>query len=236
MTISIPFNDVRGHLIIPLPGCDALVDTGSPVSFGRMPVSLAGKTFDLPVSMMGMTAESLGELGGMRIDALVGCDILSSLQAMSIRWNDGLIEFADAFPPGEVNSPLDLLAGTPVFPVSISGLATRAIFDTGAHLSYIDPSVVAGMDPIGQREDFHPLNGRFMARVYQVGTAIDTYPDKIEYGVLSGMAGTMTSMAMGLANASAVIGTPLLRHFNVAVSWRDGSISWSRNDGRKADG
>ncbi len=231
MITSIPFNDVRGHLIIPFPGCDALVDTGSPVSFGRGPIELAGKRFDLPESMMGMTTEAMGELADMRIDALVGCDILTSLHAMRIRWNDGILEFADGFPPGEVDDRLDTLAGTPVFPVTINGKAGKAIFDTGAHLSYIDPALVAEITPTGEKEDFHPLNGRFLAPVYNVSTAIDAQANGIEYGVLPGMVGVMASMAMGMAGASAVIGTSILRHFDVAVSWREGIISWRRSGG-----
>ncbi|NTU52292.1 MAG: hypothetical protein HGA97_01035 [Chlorobiaceae bacterium] len=201
MPTIIPFNNVRGHLIIPLPGCDALVDTGSPVSFGRWPIELAGKRFNLPESMMGLTTEVMAELADMRIDAVVGCDILTNLHGLRIRWNDGLLEFADGFPPGEVNDPLAILAGTPVFPVTINGTATKAIFDTGAHLSYIDPALVAKMVPTGEKDDFHPLNGRFKAPVYNVSTSIDALANEIEYGVLPGKVGMMTSMAMGMAGA-----------------------------------
>jgi hypothetical protein len=235
MPIPIPFSKTRGHLIIPLPGCDALIDTGSPVSFGRGPAELAGRSFELPESKMGLTVDHLYELSGLHIDALIGCDILMALQAMRIRWNDGLIEFADSFPSGGTNERFTHLAGTPTFPVSIAGMPTRALFDTGAHLSYIDPLLVAGMEPIGEREDFHPLNGKFTAEVFRVGTDIDGHGELIEYGVLPGMVGMMTSMAMDTAGASAVIGTPLLRFFDVTVSWRDGIISWSRNDGRPGD-
>lgn len=224
---SMPFEAVRGHIIVPLAIGTGLVDTGSPTSFASAPFEFAGKRHAPPSSMMGVTPETISKLSGIRVDALIGCDILSGPEAMRIRWAERVIEFSDKFPEGGMTDRLHSLMGTPVFPVRLGMLETKAIFDTGAHLSYITPKLVATMMPVGHREDFHPLNGRFTAPVYHISTSIGDHSHELEYGTLPGALELMTAMAMHLSGSSAVIGTEILEHFDVAISWKRKFISWT---------
>ncbi|NTU52280.1 MAG: hypothetical protein HGA97_00975 [Chlorobiaceae bacterium] len=226
MTITVPFNAIRGHIIVPMPTGNALVDTGSPTSFAPAPFDFAGNRYAPPTDMAGVTTDTLSELADIKIEALIGCDILAGLHAMRIRWNEGILEFADDFPDGETVDKMETLGGIPVFPVRLGDVATMAIFDTGAHLSYIDPKLVSAMTPIGQKEDFHPLNGRFTAPVFSVNTTLAGHDHDLEYGILPGALEVMTAMARALTGSSAVIGTAILEHFDVTISWRQDTISW----------
>lgn len=233
MTITVPFNAIRGHVIVLMPTGNALIDTGSPKSFSPAPFEFAGNRYAPSTDMAGVTTDTLSELADIKIDALIGCDILAGLHAMQIRWNDRVLEFADDFPDRETVDKMETLGGIPVFPVRLGDVATRAIFDTGAHLSYIDPKLVSAIATIGQKEDFHPLNGRFTVPVFSVSTTLAGHARDLEYGVLPGALEVMTSMVRAMTGSSAVIGTAILEHFDVTISWRQGTISWRHANSRK---
>ena len=227
MNTIVRFEAVRGHIIVPISTGNALIDTGSPTSFAAAPFEFAGRRHAPPTGMMGVTTETISELADIRIDALVGCDILNGFGAMRIRWNDGVMEFSDRFADDKATDMMDNLAGIPVFPVRLGEISTKAIFDTGAHLSHIDPELVSSMTPISHKDDFNPINGKFTAPVFSVSTTIADRTYDIEYGILPGTLGLMTSMTMRMTSSSAVIGTAILEHFDVTISWHDGTISWT---------
>ena len=222
---TLKFTHDKGHLMLPLGDRMALVDTGSPQSISSLPFDFGGDHHTPPNQMMGMTTEELSELAGIKIDILIGCDILS-LYKTRIRWNESCIDIGDDTPDGDTADHMETMMGCPVFPLRIGSHTTNAIFDTGAHLSYITPSLVAGVLQIGEKEDFHPINGHFRAPTYNVETTLGDKTFLMEYGTLSGILGMSTEMAMEMTNSSAVIGTQLLEHFDCTLSWKERIISW----------
>jgi hypothetical protein len=226
--ITIGFTEIRGHILVPIAYGQALIDTGSPGSCAPKPFHFAGREYAPPSTMACFSPERLGELAGMRIDALIGCDILSALTAR-FRWHDRKIDIGEDVPDFPFHESFTPFYGTPVFSVGLGGREARALFDTGAHLSYIDLALVAGVEATGEKADFHPLGGHYVAPTYMVGTTLGGSVHDLEYGVLSGTVARMTAMAMADSGTSAIIGTGLFEHFDCTVSWERGTVSWEPN-------
>ena len=178
--------------------------------------------------MMGLTTKELSDLAGIKIDILIGCDVLSEYK-IRIRWQDHCIDIGKDTPDGVTVDRMDSMMGCPVFPLRIGNRDTKAIFDTGAHLSYISPALIAGIPQSGEKEDFHPINGHFTAPTYNVETALGGKNFTMVYGTLPGILGMSTDMAMSMSGSSAVIGTQLLEYFDCTLSWKESTISWSQN-------
>ena len=217
----------RGHIVIPMGDKRAVLDTGAQVSLSPEPFEFLGRTRTVPTKLMGTTPESMGNLAGFHIDIMIGCDLLSDC-TVRLRWRDGFVDIGDDIPDGEIASPLELLQGLPVFPVELAGRQTRAVFDSGAHLAYIDPSWVDGCVPSGSRQDFHPFAGHYTTELYRVATALDHAPVDIEYGIMPDPLKEVFGTVLRMSNIFAVIGTQILEHFDCTISWTRRSISWSR--------
>jgi len=191
------------------------------------PLEFFGTVYTLPASIMGVTPQEIGELAGIQMDALIGCDLLSQ-HDIRIRWKDHALDIGDQLPDGQITSNLRIFMGIPIFSVCLRGNNMSAIFDTGAHLSYIDPQLVSGEVPLGECDDFYPFVGRFTTPTYLVSTALDENPIDVEYGILPDALQVMLGMVLLLSGSSAVIGPQLLNHFDCTVSWARETISWTR--------
>lgn len=217
----------RGHIIVPIGNKRAVIDTGSPTSMSPEPFDFLGDKHSPPATIMGVTPGKMSELAGFQIDILIGCDILSKY-TLRLRWRDDLLDEGDDIPDGPLLSKLETLMGIPVFPLVLAGRSTKALFDTGAHLSYIDPGLVHGQTPSGERDDFYPFVGHFKAPTFVVATALDPTPMDIEYGILPNSLQMMLGMAMTMSDSSAVVGTQILESFDCTISWKRETISWRR--------
>lgn len=225
--ITMPVLKERGHLLLLIGEKRAIIDTGSPVSMSLEPFDFLGSRHSPPSNIMGVTPHKMSELAGFQIDILIGCDILSSY-TMRFRWIDSAMDVGDDILHGPILSDMDTLMGIPVFPLTIQGQTTKALFDTGAHLSYIAPKIVEGLTPSGERNDFYPQVGQFVAPTYRVPTALDEITLDIEYGILPDSLQMMLGMAMNMADATAVIGTQLLDHFDCTIAWTHQKMSWQK--------
>jgi hypothetical protein len=155
MATTLRFKPDKGHIILPLGDQMALIDTGSPASISSRPFSFGGERHTTPAQLMGFTTRQLSDLAGIAIDILIGCDILSR-HKLRIRWHEQSIDIGDDTPDGDSVDEMETMSGCPIFPLRIANNNTKALFDTGAHLSYISPALVAGMAQTGQKADFHP--------------------------------------------------------------------------------
>ena len=225
--ITLPTQKERGHLLVAIGNRRAIIDTGSPASISPEPFEFLGACHSPPSDIMGVTPRKMSELAGIQIDILIGCDILSQ-HTLQFRWNDDAMDAGNDLEDGPLCSKMDDLMGIPVFPLTIDRRPTKALFDTGAHLAYIDPDFVEGQTPSGQRNDFYPMVGQFVAPTYRVPTALDNTSLDIEYGILPDSLQSMLGMAMSMSGSTAVIGTQLLEHFDCTISWARHKISWRR--------
>ena len=229
MAITLNIRQDGGHILLPMDDRIALIDTGSPVSFADEPFSFGGESYSPLTEMMGVTTQTLSELAGFKIDILIGCDILSE-HTIRFRWNDKCIDIGDDIQDGAIASRMETLQGSPIFPLGIGAIDTNAIFDTGAHLSYIRPALVEGIAQTGEKADFHPFNGHFTAPTYKVNSRLSNHDFDLEYGILPGLLLQALNMAFLISGSSAVIGTQLLEHFDCTISWKRKMISWSMSN------
>ena len=228
MAATLSFTPEKGHIILPFGDQMALLDTGSPSSISSHPFNFGGKRHTTPNQLMGFTTRQLSELAGIKIDILIGCDILSR-HKIRIRWQEHCIDIGDDTPDGSIVDDMESMMGCPIIPLRIAGESIKALFDTGAHLSYISPALIAGLPQTGQKADFHPFNGHFTSPTYTVETALGGKAFTMEYGILSGELGAAVDLTLNMTNTSAVIGTQLLEHFDCTLDWKEGRISWSTN-------
>ena len=77
--------DVELHGGVPVIVCQgvrAAIVTGTPNSFGRLPLRILGREHRLPVEILGVTAESIGQHLGTTIDAVIGGDLLREFECL----------------------------------------------------------------------------------------------------------------------------------------------------------
>jgi len=160
-----------GHLIAGIDGQRALIDTGSPVSFGRQPaISIGGRTYPLVQSAWAGDAASLADFVGTEIDCLIGGDILSEFR---FGVGSDCIKTSDdaSLATGEA-IPLSIIRRLPVIECEIAGNLVRAVPDTGAKLCYALANLIADYPLIEEIDDFHPTIGRFKVGVREVPVRI----------------------------------------------------------------
>jgi hypothetical protein len=82
-----PLETASGHPIAVINGVHALIDTGSPLSFGR-PFTLLGKDHRPQPGFGPIDVTRISQLIGARVDVLLGTDILAN-QSLLLDWRDG---------------------------------------------------------------------------------------------------------------------------------------------------
>ncbi len=224
---TLPIQKKRNHLLVAIDERTAIIDTGSPTSMSAEPFDFLGDRHSPPSDLMGIRPDKMSKLAGFPIDILIGCDILSS-HTVRFRWNDNAMDAGNDIEDGSLSSDMDALEGIPVFPLILQDRSVKAFFDTGAHLSYINPDLVQGQTSSGQSNDFHPINGQFVTSTYRVQTALDETPLDIDYGILPDALQRTFGMMMRGKRIEAIIGTQILEHFDCTISWSRKKISWKR--------
>lgn len=217
----------KGHLLVEIGGRRALVATGAPFSLAETPFELLGRQHHPPVALGGWTPRRMSELAGVPFDIVIGCDILAA-HTIRIRWNEEAFDVGEDVPEGPIASAMDSRMGTPMLALKIDGRPTRALLDTGAHLSYVAPSVVHGKDPVGERSDFHPVCGHYSVPTFIITVDLDGRPVPILAGIPPEGLRTLTEMELTALRASAVLGTSLFDVFDCTISWPRERISWRR--------
>lgn len=172
---TVPFEAINGHIVLLLSdGMRALLDTGSPTSFGRGQVDLLGHRFPLGEKPALMDLVVLARHVGTRIDALVGMDVLGKLRFL-VRWSSQTVEFSrEPFTVTGESVPLEELLGCPIVTFEVAGQRARGFLDTGAVRSYVaDGSLLP--PAVGTATDFRPgLGGfhEFTTDLYRLETRI----------------------------------------------------------------
>lgn len=217
----------QGHILIPIGDKRAVLDTGSPGSMAPEPFTFLGVQHNKPTHIGGITPQTMSEVAGFNLDILIGCDILSQ-HTIRLRYQEGCLDIGEDILDGSICNTLEMSHGYPLFPLRLWDKPAKALLDTGAKLSYIDPAHVTGQAPAGQQEDFYPYVGRFTTDIYTVPTFLDGTSVVIEYGVMPHALALLLGAALQITQASAVVGTQLLQHYDCTISWPRKTISWTR--------
>jgi len=209
------YQHVHGHIIVMVEGRPLLLDTGVPFSLGYEPIVIAGRSFSVHHSYLGVTPDYLSEHIGTPIEGLIGADILRCF-TVSIYSAERLVQFGGASPEGNIAIPLQNFMGIPIITMEINGRVMRALFDTGAPMSYLLPEVLEGMKPEGRHEDFYPLLGHFLTDVHNLDVNIGGERRRLRFGELPEELHPLLTSIGG--NVLGILGTGLLRHFAVSLS------------------
>ena len=206
-----------GHLLIRHAAQTMLLDTGSPVSIGYRPsCHLLDREIPLSRQYQGMTMEQWSETIGVRIDVLLGSDVLGRF-AVTIDADAGDVVF-DGAPLGRHAgaAPLHTVAGLPTAVIRTAGRKVRALLHTGATVSCLREADLAPHRAVGVVRDYYPGVGEFATELRLVPLMFGDQPVHLECGRLP----PTIEAALSPLGLHGIVGTNLLRTFS--IGWGPG--------------
>lgn len=220
MKRTFDINLVDGHLLISDNGNTILVDTGSPLTVHQEDtLCFLGREFPVHTSIMGDGIGSLCRLSGIEFTTLLGMDILSQYRVV-FDYENRQITFLTDEESGLEGTTLPLLnvmGGVKAVTMQINGQQLKVAIDTGAPLSYVDTMVTDGLEPVGEKEDFHPMAGRYTTPVFQLEAVLGGKRFTGSYGNLPAMMG----MSLQLMGLDGVVGYDFFRSFKIQFDFRN---------------
>ena len=214
-------NLVEGHLLISDNGNTILVDTGSPITVhSETNLNFLNRDFRVHTSIMGNGISDLSNLAGISFTTLLGMDILSQYRVVFDYKNQRITFLTEDEPRLEGTSdPLIDVMGSKALRINMNGQPLTMVIDTGAPLSYVDTAVTENLDPVGEKEDFHPIAGRYTTRIYKLEAEIDDKKFTGTYGNLPSMMG----MSLKLGGIDGVVGYDFFQSFKVMLDLKNDS-------------
>lgn len=202
-----------------------ILDTGSPVSISRRPLTILGREFAPPTRFHDLHPDHLTELSGFRVDALLGNDVMKHFE-VRFRWSERAVDFDAALPEEGPDFPLRTHHRVPIVPLTVEGQDTFGFLDTGAHLGYVIPSYVRDKEPIGEREDYHPSVGRYTTPIHRLRCALAGVAFDLEFGVLPPpLQAQLRPMEDLLGAPMNILGVPILNVFDLTVRYGRGVLT-----------
>ena len=220
MKQTFPINLVDGHLLISDNGNTILVDTGSPMTVhNAQSLNFLGREFKTHTSILGSKVSDLSKLAGIGFNTLLGMDILSQYRVL-FDYENRQLTFLSPDEQGIEGTeiPLITLMGAVGVKVGIAGQEYVMAVDTGAPLSYVSKSVTSGMQPVGEKEDFHPIAGRYTTPVYEIESEVAGRTFTASYGNLP----ALLALTLQVGNMDGVIGYDFFKSFRVMLDSRSG--------------
>lgn len=217
-------NNYDNHLIIEDNGKTLLVDTGSPFSiFDGAALDFCGRQF--PKGMTMLSAETISNLLGMHVDALVGNDVLRQY-AVLVDYSGGTITFSDEnlSLPGSQAVTLGNSFGIPKVTMQLRGQEGTFFLDTGAKISYVKANTLEGLTPDGQATDFYVGYGDFDTPIYHVPTSIGNHEFTVQYGTLPRI---LELSLIGLSGTTGVVGYDFFNNHVVLLDYKNDTL-WLR--------
>jgi hypothetical protein len=201
---AIPLTYAAGHMFVDLPEGRWLVDTGSPVTFGRSgTITWAGERHRIPDSFGSITPEHIQPHIDVPFVGLIGVDLLNAADSC---WDGPAGEFRIgdvSVPPTAVNAAMPSLMGVPVLDLHIGGLPARCIFDTGARFGYVlHQRFTAHAVEQGRIRDFSPIVGEIDSPSWIAEIDLRGVRFTEQFGFLGGLGGA----ALSLMNVDGIVG------------------------------
>ena len=223
MKRTFDINLVDGHLLISDNGNTILVDTGSPVTVHQEDtLSFLGREFPVHTSIMGDRVESLCKLSGIEFTTLLGMDILSQYRVVFDYENRELTFLTDeeAGMEGTTVPLVNVMGGVKAICLEINGQPLKMAIDTGAPLSYVDRMVTDDFESIGEKEDFHPMAGRYTTPIFKIEAEFCGKKFTGTYGNLP----TMMGLSLKLGGLDGVVGYDFFKSFKVLFDFRNSVV------------
>jgi hypothetical protein len=218
----LPIRIIADHILVELSGGKiGLIDTGAPSTFGGKGgcLNILGRSFEPAQDYLGVTCSKLSEFLGVRIDYVVGCDVLSILD-WKLDWQGGTLSFfRDPQDFGGTVVPVKSLWGIPIVDFLVKGHVQSAVLDTGAPLQYKPREFEAGA-PLRVYEDFSPILGKFATPVFKQAFTFGGMTIEGDFGHLP----EPLEVLLELAGVRWVLGSDVLRQKPIGFSLRNRRI------------
>ena len=210
----------RNHLLAELTNGFALIDTGSPVSYGGgRRLEIGDSPSEPPVGPVALLHEISREVG-VEVEWLIGNDILGTWVVM-LDWPGREIHFQRAANEAVGTTiRVDLRLGIPQLDISVEGRTVRAVLDSGAQLSYADREVATRHSPVGVVEDFYPVLGRFETRVYRFAVTVQGREIDAQWGILP----DRLRHLLPLAGARWILGVDFFKDRRIVLDFARGRV------------
>jgi hypothetical protein len=227
MICTIPYRMVDGHIIVTSEdGKICLIDTGAHCSVGDLEsVLFAGGTYPLQPALIGKKAHELSGPIGVRIDVLIGVDILNRYD-MLIDPLRRVLVFSDEELDceGEVLS-IEQVMGVPIVTADVDGRRIRMFYDTGAKISFLRDEIATVYPQTGTADDFFVTFGPFQTTLHRAPMTLGSRNLVLDFGVLPpGLQNTL--LVFGI---DGILGNATLDHFMVAYLPRRNRIILMRS-------
>lgn len=216
-TFKIDF--VEGHLLIRDNENIILVDTGSPVTMHKeSTLNFLGREH----RVLNKGVNNLSRLAGVAFTTLMGMDILSQYRVIFDYASEEITFLTHDEEVGleGVEMHLPSLMGMILVRMQIAGTQCLMALDTGAPVSYLDDSITNGMQPVGEKEDFHPMAGRYVTPVYELETEVGGRTFRATFGNLP----MVVSLHLKLLKVDGVIGYDFFKSFKVMIDAAGGKM------------
>jgi hypothetical protein len=199
-------------------GRRAIIDTTSPVSFGRGPITIAGREHDLPAAFDRYTIDDIGRhIGG--VDAVLGTDVLAEYQWMLGVGMRQVVFSRGELPLDGVSMRVQSVGGVPAGEIIIDGQSGVALLATSARLAYMNRATTVER-PVGRDHDFHPLVGEFETDVYELEVEWAGLRFPARFGILP----EALQRLLATTNAQFVVGMEVLRRCPMVFDLASGRI------------
>jgi hypothetical protein len=207
-----PLELQRDHLLLRLPEGYWIVDTGSPQSFGdHRTVNLANKVFEVSSNLMGLDAKTLSGLSGIRVQGLIGTDILNEFDIL-FDVPAGEVTFSDLPLSNDGKSiSIDFVMGVPTTNLEIQGREVAMVFDTGATFSYWQAPELDSFSEKEIRMDYFPGIGEFEVKTFHVPITLGDLEFQLECGRLPEMLG----LTLSLIGVEGILGNEFFREIKL---------------------
>lgn len=218
--MTFPIKLVDGHLLFDHNGNTILVDTGSPVTVHNSEcLQFLDREFNVPTSIIGKTVDDIGNLAGLEFSTLMGMDILSQYRVI-LDYENRQITFLSPDEQGFEGTeiPLYKQMGSVGIEVNVAGKNFLMAVDTGAPISYIPASVTDDLNPVGEKEDFHPVIGRYVTPVYELESTVAGRVFTVSYGNLP----NLLARTLLIAKIDGVIGYDFFKSFKIMFDFGSG--------------
>ncbi len=208
-----PFEFVAGHIVATIDGRRVIVDTGSPVTFGRGDhIRLGNGTHSIASGVLGFTVETAAEhirrLPGVApdfgVDVLLGTDLLWG-HRLVLDFPSRTLGIAPVTPM-EGAFPCSSRARFLVEDLHVDGSPLLALVDTGAPVSYLSNQHTDGIPVSGWARDFFHGGGDFQVPLRIV--PVRFRDREVEVGFAEPPVSVW--MAMRLLGVQAIVGTDVL--------------------------
>jgi len=206
---------VKGHIVFNADGHLVLLDTGSPVSFGReIKWQFMERLLRLKQNYLGVTSDYLSQMIGVPIEFLLGMDVLKDL-SFHIDMRNGRIEFSNfPLPLGRLHLRLQTRMDVPYTSLLINNHLEKMFVDTSAKLSYLKVEAISSNEAVDTETDFYPLVGSFETKVYRLPIEINGENHSIRFGSLP----AVLQKTIELAGMDGILGTELFTHYQVTFN------------------